>query len=67
MEFYHLDYSLSIYMPEVNLQGEKVSTKEEIAQKIGMKEKDAEQQKPLLMTILEAYMSGQTGSAQPSY
>lgn len=36
LEFYKLDYTLSIYMPEVNLTQQQALTKEELSHKIGL-------------------------------
>ena len=36
LEFYKLDYSLSIYMPEVNLNTQPATSKEDLAEKVGL-------------------------------
>ena len=36
LEFYKLDYTLSIYMPEVNLSSQQAMSKDELAKKIGL-------------------------------
>ena len=57
LEFYKLDYTLSIYLPEVNLNTQQVMTKEELSSKIGLE--NAEQKKPLLMQLLEGFISNE--------
>lgn len=63
LEYYKLDYTLSIYMPEVNLNNSNVMSKEEISHKVGL-EGGAEQNKPLLVQILEGFMSGERSHSQ---
>jgi len=36
LEFYKLDYTLAIYMPEVNLNQQKALSREELSRKIGL-------------------------------
>ena len=48
LEFYKLDYTLSIYMPEVNLNTHPAVSREELATKAGLGE-DIDQQKPVMM------------------
>lgn len=38
LEFYKLDYTLAIFMPEVNLNTQKPSTKEELSKKVGLRD-----------------------------
>jgi len=62
LEHYHLDYSLSIYMPEANLNQQQVLSKEELQSKIGLP-KDEKGPKPVLMQLLEQFMQGAVSSA----
>ena len=59
-EFYKLDYTLSIYMPEVNLNSNNAMSKDELSRKIGL---DGEPQKPLLVQLLEGFMSNERSSS----
>lgn len=36
LEFYRLDYSLQIYLPEVNLNNKEAMSKEELARRTGL-------------------------------
>lgn len=64
LEFYKLDYTLAIYMPEVNLNQQNSTPKEELARKIGVNEPSA--QKPLMAQLLESFLAG-GGVPAPSY
>lgn len=55
LEYYKLDYSLQIFMPETNLQSKQSENKEDLLGKLGMKSHDSA--KPLLMTLLESFMN----------
>lgn len=41
LEFYKLDYSLSIFMPEVNLNQQQALSKDELSRKIGLNDANA--------------------------
>ena len=47
LEFFRLDYTLQIYMPEVNLNGQQAMSKEELSRRAGLA--GASDNKPLLM------------------
>jgi hypothetical protein len=38
LEFYKLDYTLAIFMPEVNLNSHPVMSKEDLSKKVGLRE-----------------------------
>jgi FGFR1 oncogene partner len=63
LEFYKLDYTLSIYMPEVNLTQQNAMSKEELSNKVGIKD-GASVQKPLMMQLLEGFMSNEGPSSK---
>ncbi len=58
LEHYKLDYSLSIFMPEVNLNQQQKVQKEEISQKVGLPPSDGQQ--PLLMQLLDSFMDNKS-------
>ena len=61
LEFYKLDYSLQIFMPETNLQSKASENKDALLGKLGMKGQDGN--KPLLMILLESFMNRDKTSA----
>ena len=61
LEFYRLDYTLAIYGPEVNLKG-KTEDKDGLARRAGFST-GAAKDKPILLQMLEKFMSGDMGSA----
>jgi len=61
LEFYKLDYSLAIFTPEVNLSSQTALSKEELMNKIGLD--DAQMQKPLLMQVVEGFISGEKSTS----
>lgn len=63
MEFYRLDYSLAIFKPETNLTGDLDKTS--LASKAGFKN-GARTDKPLLMQVLEGFLSGEKGASSPA-
>ena len=64
LEFYRLDYTLQIYMPEVNLNQQEAMSKEELTRRSGLAGNCSEQ-KPLLMQVLEGFLSGDRQAAAP--
>ena len=64
LEFYRLDYTLQIYMPEVNLNQQQAMSKEELTRRSGLAGNCSEQ-KPLLMQVLEGFLSGDRQAAAP--
>ena len=55
LEFYKLDYSLSIFLPESGLkQG---GNKEELIKKVGLETNEVS--KPIMMQVLESYLSNE--------
>jgi len=64
LEFYSLDYTREIYVPESGLSGKDTRPRERLAldSRIG----EAPQDKPLLVALLEKFMSGGQASA-PSF
>jgi hypothetical protein len=46
LEFYKLDYTLAIFMPEVNLNQQNPLSKEELSKKVGLSE--VSNQKPVM-------------------
>ena len=60
LEFYKLDYSKQIFLPETNLNTKQASSKEELADKTGLGSLD--EKKPLLLQMLEQFSQG--GGAQ---
>ena len=64
LDFYKLDYSKQIFMPESNLGTKAESSNEDLAEKAGMRLDDVDQKKPLLLQILEQYKAG-GGAADP--
>ena len=49
LEFHRLDYTLQIYLPEVNLAQSKAMSKDELSRRAGLGQDAAQQNKPLLM------------------
>ena len=64
LDFYKLDYTKQIFMPETNLGTKPESSSEDLAQKAGIPNPDGK--KPLLLQILESFKSG-VGAAPGSY
>jgi FGFR1 oncogene partner len=64
LEFYKLDYTLAIFMPEVNLNTQKVSTKEELSKKVGLREPSS--QKPVMAQLIESFLTNERPSSQNS-
>lgn len=60
LEFYRLDYTMQIYMPEVNLNQREAMSKEELSRRVGLGNNTGSQSenKPLLMQVLEGFLSG---------
>lgn len=64
LEFYRLDYSLQIYLPEVNLNQKEAMSKDELARRSGLPApKGPAETKPLLMQLLESFIAGAPSSA----
>ena len=57
LEFYKLDYTLSIYMPETNLNAQQVMSKDELQSKVGVA--NTAEHKPVLMHLLESFMAAE--------
>ena len=58
LEFYRLDYTLSIYMPEVNLSQQQAMSKEELQHKVGLGSK-SDDTKPLMVQVLENFLKNE--------
>jgi FGFR1 oncogene partner len=59
LEFYRLDYTLQIYMPEVNLNHQQAMGKEELTKRAGLPASNgAPENKPILMQLLESFLAG---------
>ena len=56
-----MDYTLNIFGPEANLSGS--TDKADLAKRSGMPKSTA--QKPIIVQILEAFMSGDKGAPAP--
>ena len=61
LEFYKLDYTLQIYLPEVNLNNQNCMSKEELSRKVGLSEPSA--QKPLMAQLIEGFLSNDRAAA----
>ena len=61
LEFYRLDYSLQIYVPEVNLSGTQPMNKDDLAHRSGLGERA--EGKPIMMQLLESFLSGDREAA----
>ncbi len=55
LEFYRLDYSLQIYVPEVNLSGTNPMNKDDLARRTGLGQHT--EGKPIMMQLLESFLS----------
>lgn len=62
LEFYSLDYSREIFVPESGLSGKDQRPRERLA--LDTKLGEATQDKPLLLSMLEKFMSGEHGEPQ---
>jgi hypothetical protein len=62
LDFYRLDYSKQIFMPETNLSSKKASSREELAGQSGLDSERLDSKKPLLLQIFESFQAG--GGAQ---
>ena len=61
LEFYKLDYTLSIFLPEAGLkQSQLVMNKEDIQNKIGL---EGDASKPMMMQLLESFISNERPAA----
>ena len=58
LEFYRLDYTKQIYLPESNLGSKKQSSTEELIAQSGLSQNEINKNKPLLLQILEKFLSG---------
>ena len=63
LEFYRLDYTLAIYKPETNLQGD--IDRSTLAAKAGF-DNGVSDESPILMQLLESFMVGGRGKAHGS-
>ena len=59
LEFYSLDYSKQIFMPETNLNTKPQSSHETLVAKTGLN--DVSAKKPLLLQLLEQFQAGGGG------
>ena len=66
LEFYRLDYTTQIYLPEVNLAHQKAMNKDELSRRAGLNLDATQQNKPLLMQVLEGFLAGEISAAQPA-
>lgn len=66
LEFYKLDYTLAIFMPEVNLSQQNALSKDELSKKVGLS--SASSQKPLMAQLVEGFLAneGPSGSSAPA-
>lgn len=55
LEFYKLDYTLAIFLPEVNLNQGNSMGKKELSKKVGIAEPS--NQKPLMAQLIEGFLS----------
>ena len=62
LEFYKLDYSKQIFMPETNLNTKQPTSGDDLAEKSGLDSKDVDRKKPLLLQILEKFQAGGGGT-----
>jgi hypothetical protein len=62
LEFYKMDYTLNIFGPEANLTGS-TPDKGDLAKRAGMPKTSG--QKPIIVQILESFMSGDKGAPAP--
>lgn len=66
LEFYRLDYTLQIYLPEVNLNNGSQVNKEDLARRAGLAGNYTEG-KPIMAQLLENFLSGdRSAPAAPS-
>jgi FOP N terminal dimerisation domain len=67
LEFYRLDYTMQIFLPEVNLNQTKPMDKEELTRRSGLPAAAPEPAtKPILMQLLESFLSGDKSAAAPA-
>jgi FGFR1 oncogene partner len=57
LEFYRLDYTLQIYLPEVNLNKASSMSKEDLARRAGLTGATIDS-KPIMVQLLENFLSG---------
>ena len=65
LEFYKLDYSKQIFVPETNLTTVPEASRDTLAAKTGLTNQD-DGRKPLLLHILEAHMKGEKSAVTSS-
>ena len=58
LDFYRLEYSKQIFVPETNLTTKKESSKDELIEQAGLKADEIDERKPLLLQILELFLKG---------
>ena len=63
LEFYRLDYTSQIYLPEVNLAHQNAMDKDELSRRAGLGQDASKQNKPLLMQVLEGFLAGDRSAA----
>jgi hypothetical protein len=64
LEFYKLDYTLAIFMPEVNLTQQSAMSKQELSKKVGLAEPS--NQKPLMAQLIEGFLSNERPASSAS-
>ena len=55
---------MSIYMPEVNLTQQQALSKDELSNKVGLSRGSSDSNKPLLMQVLENFLSNEKSGGQ---
>jgi hypothetical protein len=67
LEFYRLDYTLQIYLPEVNLNKGSSMSKEDLARRAGLTAGSTDS-KPIMVQLLENFLSGdRSAPAAPAH
>jgi hypothetical protein len=52
LEYYRMEYTLSVYLPEVALQNQENPSKEELCKRSGIKQPSSESSAPLLLQLI---------------
>lgn len=66
LEFYSLDYSKQIFLPETNLNAREAPSRETLVEQTGMNQGEVTHNKPLLLQLVEQFQQGGGGHAQVS-
>jgi hypothetical protein len=56
MNFYKMNFSLQVYVPEMSLGNQLPKTRQEMEREMGIQDKD--QSKPLLLKLIESFKYG---------